>query len=119
MTRPIRRAVLALLVPLTALAFAGSALAKSTAPVDPKAACQKDVEKKVKVKYAHAKDIQLTVSREWQQSSTQSGVGGTGTYTAGDKKPRGFEWTCVYDTTKNKVLDVSFDKPTKSAPAKK
>jgi hypothetical protein len=113
MTRSIDRLTFAVLVPLAVFAFASAAPAKDKKPVDVKAACEKDVTKKIKVKHAGAHDIKLTVSREWQQSSTQSGVGGTGVLTAGDKKPRNFEWTCVYDTTKDKVLDVSFDKPTK------
>ncbi len=114
MSRSIERLASALLVPVAAFAFASAAPAKDKKPVDVKAACEKDVTKKIKVKYAHAHDIKVTPSREWQQSSTQSGVGGTGVYTAGDKKPRNFEWTCVYDVTKDKVLDISFDKPKKA-----
>jgi hypothetical protein len=114
MTRPIGRLALALLVPFAAVAFANAAPAKDKAAVDVKSICEKDVQKKIKTKFPHAHDTQLTVSREWQQSSTESGVGGTGTYLAADKKPRNFEWTCVYDVKKNKVLDVSFDKPKKA-----
>jgi len=109
--KPISRLTALSLVPLAALAFAGAASAKDKKPIDVKAKCQKEVMQSIKTKHAGAHDIQLTISREWQQSSTQSGVGGTGSLKAANKSDRQFEWTCVYDTTKNKVIDVSFDKP--------
>jgi hypothetical protein len=96
-------------LPFAALAFS-NASAATKKPVDVKEVCQKDVMKKIKAKHPGAHDIQLTVSREWQQSSTQSGVGGTGTLKASNNSGREFDWTCVYDTKKNKVLDVSFEK---------
>lgn len=117
MTRSIPRIAAALFVPLALLALASAAPAKEKKPKDVKALCQKEVREQIKAKHPGAHDIQLTPSREWQQSSTQSGVGGSGVLTAADRKARHFEWTCVYDVQKNKVLDVSFDKP-KKAPKK-
>jgi len=111
MSSRIARFGILLALPLAALAFGNaSAATKAKKPVDVKEACQKDVMKKIKAKHPGAHDIQLTVGREWQQSSTQSGVGGTGTLKASNNSGRDFEWTCVYDTTKNKVLEVEFDK---------
>jgi len=118
MTRSFARLTMLFAVPLTVFAFAGPAAAKDKKPVDVKEKCEKEVREKVKHKFPHAHEFQLTASREWQMSSTQSGVGGTGTYDAADKKPRHFEWTCTYDVTKNKVLDVSFEKPKKAPKAK-
>ena len=110
MTRSIPRPAFALLVPLAVFAFASAAPAKDKKPTDVKAVCLKEVKQHLKVKYEHAHDIQLTPAREWQQTSTQSGISGTGVFTAGDNKPRNFEWSCVYDVTKNKVVDVSLEK---------
>lgn len=100
-----------LAVPCAALAF-GNAWAGTKKPVDIKQICQKKVMEKIKAKDPGAKDIQLTTSREWQESSTQSGIGGTGTLKAANKKmaTRDFEWTCTYDTAKNKLVDVHVDK---------
>ncbi|HTO06380.1 MAG TPA: hypothetical protein VMR86_04920 [Myxococcota bacterium] len=108
-SRTIRFAAL-WVVPCAALAF-GTASAATKKPADVKEVCQKDVMKKIKAKHGGAHDIQLTISREWQQSSTESGVGGTGSLKAANNSGREFEWTCVYDTTKNKVVSVDFDKP--------
>src|SRR5262245_29104963 len=114
MTHSIARLTTAFAVLLAVFAFATPAPAKDKKPVDIKEKCEKEVREKLKHKYPHAHDFQLNVGREWQMSSTQSGVGGTGTYDAADKKPRNFEWTCTYDVAKNKVLDVSFEKPKKA-----
>jgi hypothetical protein len=97
-------------LPVAVLAFADASAAKTKQPVDVKEACQKDVMKQIKTKHPGAKDIQLTVSRDWQQSSTESGIGGTGTLKATNGSGRDFDWTCVYDVKKNKVLKVEVDK---------
>jgi hypothetical protein len=100
------------LAPIAAFAFAGTAAAKDKKPAkDVKQICQDRVMKGIKTKHAGAHDIQLTAGREWQQSTTQSGVGGTGSLKAANNSMREFEWTCVYDTTTNKVVSVDFDKP--------
>jgi hypothetical protein len=98
------------LVPLACFALTGVASAKDKKPIDVKAKCEKEVREKIKAKHPGAHDIQLTFGREWQQTSTQSGVGGTGTLKASNNSGREFEWTCVYDTTKNKIVDVSVEK---------
>jgi hypothetical protein len=119
MTRSIARLTTALFVPVALLAFASPALAKDKKPVDVKEKCEKEVREKLKHKFPHAHDFQLTSSREWQPSSTQSGVGGTGTYLAADKKPRNFEWSCTYDNKSNKITDVNVEKPKKAPKAAK
>jgi hypothetical protein len=119
MTRSIPRLVALSLVPLAVLAFASAAPAKDKKPKDMKAACEKEVREKIKVKHAGAHDIELTSSREWQATSTQTGIGGTGTLKAANNSPRHFEWTCTYDTTKNKIVDVNVEKPSKPAKDKK
>ncbi|MFI5315568.1 MAG: hypothetical protein ACHQ6T_07695 [Myxococcota bacterium] len=109
MNRSINRLAVLALAPLAAFAFASAAPAKDKKPTDPKAACQAAVHSKIKKKHAGAHDIQLTPSREWQPTSTQNGIGGTGTLTAADKKPRNFEWTCVYETKTGKITDVDVE----------
>ncbi|HXZ83940.1 MAG TPA: hypothetical protein VEI82_00490 [Myxococcota bacterium] len=120
MTRIAVRLAASLAVPvaLCALALPAPAAAKSKKPVDIKASCQEHVKKKFKEAHPGARDITLTQTREWQESSTMSGVGGTGTVLTQTKQTRSFEWTCVYDTTKNKVDHVDIQKE-KEAPAKK
>jgi hypothetical protein len=107
------------LVPLAALALAGAAAAKEKAPKDPKQQCQKHVIEKIKVKHGGAHDIQLTQTREWQPSSTQNGVGGTGTLKAANGSGREFEWTCVYETKTGKIVNVEADKGTREPKDKK
>lgn len=119
MTRSIPRLVALSLVPLLALAFASTANAKEKKPKDMKAACEKEVREKIKIKHAGAHDIQLTPSREWQATSTQNGIGGTGTLKAANNSPRNFEWTCTYDTAKNKIVDVNVEKPKRPGKEKK
>ncbi|HKC50216.1 MAG TPA: hypothetical protein VKF60_05435 [Myxococcota bacterium] len=113
MTRSILRPAFALLIPLAMFAFASAAPAKDKKPTDVKAVCLKEVKQHLKVKHEHAHDIELTPSREWQQTSTQSGISGTGVFKVADNKLRNFEWSCVYDVTKNKVVDISLEKPKK------
>ncbi|HTO54210.1 MAG TPA: hypothetical protein VMR50_12540 [Myxococcota bacterium] len=111
MPRSITRLASLSLVPLAALALAGSAVAKTKTPKDPKQMCQKHVMEKIKAKHAGAHDIQLTQTREFQPTTTQNGVGGTGTLKASNNSAREFEWSCTYDTKTGKIVNVDVDKP--------
>src|SRR5258706_566380 len=86
MTRSILRPAFALLIPLAMFAFASAAPAKDKKPTDVKAVCLKEVKEHLKVKHEHAHDIELTPSREWQQTSTQSGISGTRVLKVADNK---------------------------------
>jgi len=120
MVRPISRTALLALVALALFAFAGAASAKEKKPVDVKSACQERVHKKIKEQHAFAKDIQITQSKDWQPSSVQTGLGGTGTFTSKNKDSWTFEWTCVHDSKKNKFeVTVNYGKPTKPEKTKK
>jgi len=116
MKRFAARIAVSLLLPL-ALAALPLPAGAAKQPVDPQTRCQELVKKKMKSKHPGARDIQLTQTRTWQQSSKQSGYGGTGTVLTTKNETGTFEWTCTYDTTTNKVLSVEFQKegkPTKT-----
>jgi hypothetical protein len=113
MSSRIARFGVLVLIPVTALALTAAAATKAKPPKDMKQECQEHVTKKIKAAHGGAHDIQLTVSREWQPSTTQSGVGGTGTLKAANNSARDFEWTCVYDVKTSKIVDVTYDKPKK------
>jgi len=121
MTRSAARIACSLMVPfaLCAPALPGLAATKAKKPVDIHAACDKHVKTKFKEAHPMAHTITLTESRSWQESSTLSGIGGTAQVVGTDKKTKEFEWTCIYNTTANKVEHIDIVKESKAEPAKK
>ena len=116
MTRFAARMASSLVVPLLLCAPALPALA---ATKDVHAACDKHVKMKFKQVHPMAHEITLSETREWQESSTLSGIGGTAQVVGTDKKTKSFEWTCIYNTTANKVEHVDIGKESKAQPAAK
>jgi hypothetical protein len=116
MTRLAARIASSLVVPLALCALAQPALA---ATKDVHEACQKHVKMKFKQDHPMAHEITLTETREWQESTTLAGIGGTADVVGTDKKTKTFEWTCVYNTTLNKVEHIDLGKESKAEPAAK
>jgi len=108
--------IASVVVPLALCALAQPALA---ATKDVHDACQKHVKMKFKQAHPMAHEITLTETREWQESSTLSGIGGTAEVIGTDKKSKTFEWTCIFNTTANKVEHVDLGKESKAEPAAK
>jgi hypothetical protein len=121
MTRiALRHAVsLTLTLALVSPALAAQAKSKSKQPADPSTACEHAVMHDIGVHHPGTHKIQLTQTRTWQQSSDESGFGGTGTALAQNNTPRSFEWSCVYSTTKNKAIDVKLERETEGSQPKK
>jgi hypothetical protein len=121
MTRSISRTLALLIVALAVGSFAAFAHAqkKEKPPKDMLAKCEKHLKDKIHAGHPEAHKIELTKTREWQPSTTQSGIGGTGSMVGAENKPRTFEWTCVYDTKTQKIVDVDHGKFKVEKPEKK
>lgn len=121
MTRTPIRLAASLALPLALLSFAlvAQAKSKSKEPADPASACQHAVQHSIGVHHPGTHKVELTQTRTWQQSSDESGFGGTGTALAQNNTQRSFEWSCVYNTKKNKVVDVKLERETDASQPKK
>ncbi|WP_019448736.1 hypothetical protein [Cupriavidus sp. BIS7] len=72
-------------------------------------ACEKTVANAVKNRYPQPGSVMMMPDREriFQQSGTQAGVSGEGTFEPdGSEESMSFRYTCLYNTRTNRVDDV-------------
>ncbi len=78
-----------------------------------KSECHSALKERIHREHKHARDIDLSQDREWQESKSETGIEGEGTYIGEDGKKRHFGWDCIYDTRRGHVVRVTHDKPSK------
>jgi hypothetical protein len=116
MIQSISRTATVFLAALAVCGLASFASADKKQPRDAKTSCEDHLRRQLKQTYSKA-TIEFTQSKEWEPSAGQTGLSGEGVLTRANERKLDFEWTCIYDTKKNKVMKASHTKLKFAEPA--